>query len=75
MAKYEDYAYPTSEANNDGSRQTPCSRGMTLREYFAGQAMAGLLSHIEVGMNGETEIAKLAVRQAQALINELNETA
>jgi hypothetical protein len=48
---------------------------MTLREYFAGQAMAGLLSHIEVGMNGETEIAKLAVRQAQALINELNETA
>ena len=74
MSAYEEYAFLTSEANNDGSQEAPCSRGMTLRAFFASQAMIGLLAHTEVGMIGIAAIAKLAVRQAQALVNELNAT-
>lgn len=42
------------------------SSGMTLRQYFAGQAMAGL-----VGYGQAKDIAKTAVKYADALLAEL----
>lgn len=71
--QYEEQAFPTSEENNDGSLDCARSRGMSLRAWFAGLAMQGLLSNTELSM-GNAELAKFAVMQAQALINELNET-
>lgn len=47
-------------------------QGLTKREYFAAMAMQGLCSHEEIGLESETKIAKVAVRQADALIAALN---
>ncbi|MDE2020055.1 MAG: hypothetical protein KGJ13_06955, partial [Patescibacteria group bacterium] len=48
--------------------------GLTLREWFAGQALAGLRS-AEVGQSGpissSPDVAKVAVRDAYAVIAEL----
>lgn len=43
--------------------------GMTLRDYFAGQALAGLLSDIECNPTSE-EAAKIAYDFAEAMILE-----
>jgi len=47
------------------------SNGLTIRQYFAVKAMAGLLSDSGIQLN---EISSIAVQQADALIKELNET-
>lgn len=46
--------------------------GMSLREYYAGQAMAGLLA-----LDGYSiqDVAKWAIKQADELIKQLEETA
>lgn len=46
--------------------------GMTLREYFAGKAMQGVLSNGAYSGTKPSLIAAEAVRCADALINELN---
>lgn len=61
-------AYPTETYSRNGY---PCgpSMGMTLRDYFAGQALAGLLAGcsdlIEVGSN---DMAVNAYMQADAML-------
>lgn len=48
------------------------NQGMSLREYYAGQAMAGLLASDDVTTPDHDWIAGQAVEQADALIAELN---
>lgn len=45
--------------------------GMSLRAYFAGQALTGILSHVGAGVPTEIHAA-WAVEEADALIRELN---
>ena len=49
------------------------SHGMTLRDYFAGKAMSGILAHLENHMERyldlhDEDIAKFAYRQADAML-------
>ena len=53
----------------DGRLEFPLE-GMTLREYYAGQAMLGILANPE-GIVGATSTAQFSVIQADALIDEL----
>ena len=46
--------------------------GLTKREYFAAMAMQGMVSHPEIGMNEYSNIAEMAIKQANALIKALN---
>lgn len=45
--------------------------GMTLRQYYAGQAMQGLIIHNDYGHVSNEDLAKGAVAHADALIAEL----
>lgn len=47
--------------------------GLTKRELFAAMAMQGLVTMFQTNMNCEDHIALLAVEQADALIEALNE--
>ncbi len=42
--------------------------GMTLRDYFAGQALAGLATTYEPGVRYSEDIAEIAFRCADAMI-------
>jgi len=74
MSKYNNggRAFPTPrDEYNEGNT------GMSIRAYFAGQAMAGELasqseSTGEWGYSGYPELAKRCVAIADALIEELN---
>jgi hypothetical protein len=68
MSKFA-FSGPTYEANS----QVTYQEGMTLREYFAGQAIAGLLAGMyrNGGGNNLQEAPKEAVLIADALIIEL----
>ena len=57
------YAYPQSETVGSISHST----GMTLRDYFAGQALAGYLSDPNVG-GDPTETARRMYAYADAMI-------
>ena len=46
--------------------------GMTMREYFAGIAMQGLMSNPQVGIADFDGVAKAAVKVADALVAELH---
>lgn len=60
QVKIEDAAFPSNEYGN---------LGMSLRDYFAGQALAGMLCDIKCV--GESEyIAKWAYRYADAMLDE-----
>ena len=60
-------AFPEIYRPKDPSQVTPAYRpGMSLRAYFSGQALIGLAE----GTDAE-EIAKAAVKRADALIEEL----
>lgn len=50
-----------------------CQPGLTKREYFAGLAMNGYLSCIDVDATME-EVAKYSVKQADAILAELDKT-
>jgi hypothetical protein len=54
-------AFPFSDAEIDTS-------GMTLRDWFAGQALAGLVFHNDFGMRSDDEIANGAYSYADAMI-------
>ena len=62
-----------SQAPNDGGPAFPvasiCEFGMSLRDYFAGQALAAMLSIEDVHHKaGESEIAQWAYKQADAML-------
>lgn len=48
--------------------------GMTLRDYFAGHAMQGIISHYGVMQEKPPTCAKTAIEFADALINALAST-
>lgn len=60
----------------DGGRAFPCVHeryiqyGMTLRDYFAGQALAGILSRSGAVRYDESETAAVAFTFADAMIAE-----
>ena len=58
--------------SNDGGAAFPVmyvSEGMTLRDYFAGQALAGMLADPECDGNGAS-MAKSSYQLADAMITE-----
>jgi len=60
--KGKEPAFPT-----DGSQGLTSSQGMTLRDYFAGQALAGILSRGSMSAPGASKLAYCA---ADAMIKE-----
>ena len=55
-----------------GRGRLPCNAahdGMTLRDWFAGQALAGLYSLDSEGVPGPAESAKLAYGMADAMLS------
>jgi hypothetical protein len=67
MSRANDAAFPIPHSNEAGSY--PAEPGMTLREYYAGLAMQGLLQH-NVGCS-VGYVVMVAVQHADALIAEL----
>lgn len=47
--------------------------GITKREYFIGQVLAGICAHPEFSTMSEDTVASLAINQADALIELLKE--
>lgn len=76
-------AFPQPATSEGHAANTPwgfAGGGMTLRDYFAGQAMQGMLSDPKVGykqgeLDGDEVVAKAAVGFADALLAELRRTA
>jgi hypothetical protein len=60
-------AFPINERNSDGGHFYS-NLGMTLRDYFAGQALVGLIG--TGGGNYTAERARFAYEQADAMIAE-----
>ncbi len=76
----EQGAFPTEQnipTAMSGSRFGPgvIQGGMTLREYLAGRAMQGILSHLTMGAESAEVVAVMAVEQADALLIELGRKA
>ncbi len=70
-------AFPSLRENDNPSMPLIASGfGMTLREYYAGQAMVGLLSSGIAAERGHThrDVADIAVINADALISALKVT-
>lgn len=70
-------AFPSGETYYDGAGnlrgKNSLHEGMTLRDYFAGKAMSGILAHLENHMERfldlhDEDIAKFAYRQADAML-------
>ncbi len=63
MSKYDVWAFP--RGHGDYSE----NRGMTLRDYFAAKAMAGMLSDPTVACDG-VRLARIAYSHADAMLAE-----
>lgn len=59
-------AYPLASLDGDALQ-----RGMTLREYYAGEAMKGLLSNTDCTVMPYGQVANEAIKQADALLEAL----
>ena len=73
-------AFPRINSNQEWVGGIPGAPGMTLREYYAGQAMAGLLSSrpelsnvFDIDGAEVVNVARLACMIADTLLVELNE--
>jgi hypothetical protein len=71
----------TPNTINDGGEAFPSNGhhhlhrpGMSLRAYFAGQALSGILANTTAVDLSEGSVAKASVTLADALIAELNKT-
>lgn len=87
MKENDKFAFPVPSniikktIDEDGTESTIFRNGyngMTLREYYAGQALAGIMANIHnidqtdyVGVVGSHIVAKMAIDIADALIAEL----
>lgn len=75
MKRADDSAFPHDVGQGTGERII--SEGITIREYFAGLAMQGMLAACE-GFDGtpsfQKHLTESAVKQADALIEALNKT-
>lgn len=67
MTNKDDAVYPSNYDDNFAPEY-----GLTKREYFAGEAMQGLISSDDyLEISSAKELAKIAVSHADALIEEL----
>ena len=62
---------PITYHNKEFAFPSSSSRGMDLRDYFAGQALQGLITNGEIPTS-KLEVAACAVEYADALIEFLN---
>jgi hypothetical protein len=67
MSKRTEYAFPW--ANDESKQYNWIHPGMTLRDWFAGQALAGLLADHTVDLTRD-EHAKAAYAYADAMLEE-----
>jgi hypothetical protein len=51
---------------SDDGKEFRCTDGMTLRDYFAGIALAGLINHEGMGRNDDLRLADARRSYAQA---------
>lgn len=58
-------AFPSVDSHGEGPP------GMTLREWFAGQALVGLMVGVVTGKGNARDAAEVAVEAADALLIEL----
>lgn len=72
MGDREAFPVAYSFIDKDGRKNTEVYMGMSLRVYYAGKAMNGILSVIQPLENAKS-VAAHAVRCADALIAALNE--
>ena len=61
-------AFPRPIGNNGVNEYNESQRGMSLRDYFAGQAMAALIV-ADFNMS-EPRVSELAYKQADAMLEE-----
>jgi hypothetical protein len=74
MTYADDPAYPLAAFDQDGAT-THFQQGLSTREFFAAMALQGLAAAPHVGItNSAQEHAQRAVKFADALIDELNNT-
>ena len=73
MSKNDDGgpAFPRTLVTNDGTSSI-AYRGMSLRDYFAGQALVGMLGNPMYDENSSANVAQQAVVQADAMLKALN---
>jgi hypothetical protein len=64
-------AFPYQPIGSDGLPEMASWPGMTLREWFAGHALAGLLANPSIGYLSQEQIASDAVLFADALLEQL----
>ncbi len=66
------YAYPRSVWKGDSDNYTDKETGgMTLRDYFAGQALVGIMSQIEIiDCDTDNYVSRVAYKIADAMITE-----
>ena len=60
-------AFPCQPLDAQGNPMGPLEHGMSLRDWFAGQALTGLLTNYHEHSNTLEECAGLAVLAAEAL--------
>lgn len=65
------HIYPHQELSPGGEPAEPMRRGLTLREYYAGLAMQGLLMNPRFLFECADMVEQIAVIKADALIAEL----
>ncbi|MDV7696271.1 hypothetical protein N6B72_04980 [Chryseobacterium soli] len=76
MEKIDKLVYPQISSNTNFDQQLSEvfteleNQGLTIREYYAGQALAGLSSNMQG--NSPAFIAELSVKLADLLIKQLN---
>lgn len=74
--KPNELAFPGSEVMNVNGNFTPIFHsGMTLRQYFIGQALAGLCANPVMNNEDQTfrDLAEQAIRQTDAVLDLLKD--
>jgi hypothetical protein len=62
------FAFPQPDSNESGWERHDNPRGMSLRDYFAGQALAGLCANPEATSHFDSPRAYWAYKLADAML-------
>jgi hypothetical protein len=68
----DDPAFPHLRSECQRVNESEMYEGLTIRAYFAGQALAGLCSRKHYDGDAPTRVAQEAIEHADALIEEFN---